>query len=140
MTVDFLDASNRHHSDASFLFEDHRYPNADQLYGLAAECALKDILRRLYSGTIDKDGFLLINGKKVKGHVNEFWGVFSGMVSGRTESQFGLFSMDAPFGNWSVHQRYTLSSDISKETVEAHKRASDAIFETRQSLILDGVI
>ncbi len=47
MAIDFLDAAGRHRADAELLFEHGRWPNADQLYGLAAECGLKAVMEVL---------------------------------------------------------------------------------------------
>lgn len=43
MQSDFLDAHNRHWQDAEQLFEAQRWANADQLFGMAAECGLKSL-------------------------------------------------------------------------------------------------
>jgi len=45
---DYLDAMERHWLDAEDLFQrtDPRLANADQLYGLSAECGLKALMRK----------------------------------------------------------------------------------------------
>jgi len=45
MTADFLDAHERHWTDAEILFAQGRFANADHLYGLSAECGLKWLMR-----------------------------------------------------------------------------------------------
>ena len=45
--ADFRDAHLRHWQDAELLFEHQRWANADQLYGLSAECGLKAVMRAL---------------------------------------------------------------------------------------------
>ena len=47
MAEAYADAAVRHWSDAEFFKEDQRLPNADQLYGFAAECALKVALLKV---------------------------------------------------------------------------------------------
>ena len=44
--ANFVDAHHRHWEDAQLLFRNHRWANADQLYGLCAECGLKAVMRR----------------------------------------------------------------------------------------------
>lgn len=44
MKANFLDAHKRHWNDAERLFAAACYANADQLYGMAAECGLKQLM------------------------------------------------------------------------------------------------
>ncbi len=41
MNTNYKNAARRHYEDAEILFNRLRWANADQLYGLAAECGLK---------------------------------------------------------------------------------------------------
>lgn len=43
--TDFVDAHERHWRDAELLWQHQRWANADQLYGLSAECGLKALMR-----------------------------------------------------------------------------------------------
>ncbi|WHF34964.1 hypothetical protein [Aeromonas salmonicida] len=45
MQADFLDAHARHWDDAESLLQAQRWANADHLYGMAAECGLKQLMR-----------------------------------------------------------------------------------------------
>ena len=47
--LDYADATRRHWDDGLFLLEDRRLANADHLFGLAAECALKAVMLPLRS-------------------------------------------------------------------------------------------
>ena len=47
MPVNFRDAAERHWADAGYLLEDDRIANADHLFGLSAECALKALMLSL---------------------------------------------------------------------------------------------
>lgn len=47
LPIDYGDSADRHWLDAELLRGGRRTNNADQLYGLAAECALKAIMVRL---------------------------------------------------------------------------------------------
>jgi hypothetical protein len=44
MDTDYKNAACRHYEDAEILFKQLRWANADQLYGLAAECGLKAVM------------------------------------------------------------------------------------------------
>ena len=55
MPIDFCDAAQRHWEDAGYLLADARPANADQLFGLSAECALKAIMLAL-GMTLRADG------------------------------------------------------------------------------------
>ncbi len=44
--ADFVDSHRQHWTDAELLYRNDRWLNADQLYGLCAECGLKAIMRR----------------------------------------------------------------------------------------------
>ena len=48
MPVDFRDAAERHYEDAGYLLADDRLSDADHLFGLSGECALKAVM--LYVG------------------------------------------------------------------------------------------
>ena len=48
MPLDFRDAAKRHWKDAEYLLEDERFAaNADHLFGMSAECALKAVMLSL---------------------------------------------------------------------------------------------
>jgi len=44
LKTDYLDAFSRHREDGDLLYDHARWPNADQLYGLSAECGLKAVM------------------------------------------------------------------------------------------------
>ena len=44
MRPDFFDAQQRHWVDAEHLLQAQRWANADHLYGMAAECGLKQLM------------------------------------------------------------------------------------------------
>lgn len=99
---DYADAAQRHWDDANFLMEGDRFPNADQLFGLSAECALKAIMLAL--------GMEMKNNKpkdKKHGHIDGLWDEFIGFTSSRDQTHYAD-SLDASnlFSTWSVHQRY----------------------------------
>lgn len=74
MNPDFHSAAHRHWNDAEFLHCDSRLGNAYQLYGLAAECALKAVMQGLGMQLGDK-GRPQEPGHKV--HIDKLWQAFS---------------------------------------------------------------
>ena len=60
--ADFHDAHLRHWQDAELLFRHDRWANADQLYGLSAECGLKAVMR-LLEMPVGRGKFHAIAGK-----------------------------------------------------------------------------
>ena len=74
--ADFANAHFRHWEDAEFLFRAGRWANADQLYGLSAECGLKAVMVA--------DGLSVdVAGSPYRKHVNRLWGIFRAIVQGR---------------------------------------------------------
>jgi hypothetical protein len=51
MNTDYKNAARRHYKDAEILYSRLRWANADQLYGLAAECGLKAVMVGLCAST-----------------------------------------------------------------------------------------
>lgn len=47
---DYIEAGRRMYNDADVLFDIKSYPTATHLYGLAAECAIKEALKRVPGG------------------------------------------------------------------------------------------
>jgi len=82
MKADFKNAYDRHQKDAEILFDKKRYANADQLYGLAAECALKAVMVGLDPALANQDGDLVNQGDKK--HIDKLWGHFRFFLSGRS--------------------------------------------------------
>jgi len=121
MAEAYAEAAVRHWSDAEFLNNDHRLPNADQLYGLAAECALKVALFQIPSCV--SNGALL---GRYREHINELWEriplqsverIAAGLVP--------LLRMPTkPFADWSVDQRYESGDSIKSDAVKKHRDAA----------------
>lgn len=117
-------AAFRHWSDAEFCVGDQRHPNADQLYGFAAECAFKAALIKipgcLSSGALQK---------KYREHVNELWEVIP--VQSVHSSVPGLVPLlrtpAKPFADWSIDQRYESGEAISADRVKKHREAARRI-------------
>ncbi len=79
MPADFKDAANRHFEDASFLFDADKFPNADHLFGVSAECALKAIMKAL-GMPVRQDGAPQKREHRV--HINNLWDEFIAFANG----------------------------------------------------------
>ncbi|MCA9526580.1 MAG: hypothetical protein KC549_09835 [Myxococcales bacterium] len=97
----------RHFRDASLLEARGRRENADQLYGLAAECALKEAMSGL-GLPLDAGGIDL--ERRYYHHVELFWDTATAFLSGRPgASLLAVLGGDRPFADWHVDQRYRLA-------------------------------
>lgn len=122
MKPDFKNAYERHQKDANSLFDNKRYANADHLYGLAAECALKAIMMGLDPCIANNKGDL--NDPKDKKHINFLWDHFKLFIQGRSASSYLAYvSMKNPFNKWSIEARYAHQKFFTKIEVESHKTA-----------------
>ena len=113
---DYYDAAQRHWDDANHLLSTNRLPNADQLFGVSAECALKAIMLPL--------GMPMNNGRplnKKHGHINVLWDEFITFANGKG-------------------QRYDHSSVISPQIVTVHKVSAEVAFNCLTQAVMDGVV
>lgn len=122
MKTNFKNAYFRHQKDADDLFANKRYANADHLYGLAAECALKAVMIGLDSSLVDKNGDLLNQGDKI--HINKLWQYFRLFAQNRTASPYlACLPRENPFSKWSVNSRYANEKCFIKNNTLPHKVA-----------------
>ena len=133
---DYNDAAQRHWDDANFLLAAARIPNADQLFGLSAECALKAIMLAL--------GMKMKHGKpedKKHGHIDCLWDEFISFANTRNGVQYATtLSTNNPFANWSVHQRYEHSSQVSTQAISDHRAGAEQAFKSLIQAHIDGIL
>lgn len=121
----FEQAALRHYEDAETLKDRGAYPNADHLFGFAAECALKVALART-------PGQLTGEGNLTKGyylHINKLWGPAALLMSS-TRLFPGLYTVlksTNPFNDWSEEQRYASGEYITPAVVEKHRSAAQRL-------------
>jgi len=112
MDENFRNAARRHWNDGRTLTNCNRMDNADQLYGFAAECALKSALVVLG----------LFHEQAHRKHINELW---SKMQGTRFYSAFpGLAQLlvgTNPFADWDVRQRYFEDGYITEQVLQKHE-------------------
>lgn len=138
MNAHFHDAAQRHWEDAGYLFAAQRLANADHLFGLAAECALKAVMLPL--------GMELLHSGRPKekkhGHIDGLWDEFLTFATNRGGARYAdlLASYENPFANWKVDQRYAARSAFLLPIVQDHKRGADLAKFCLDMAKVDGVV
>lgn len=117
MSENYTESAGRHWADAEHLLINERRENADQLFGLAAECALKTALinppAHPEPGALSRGYYL---------HVDELWDRVSLAAIPRQFSGLqALLKGDNPFHDWRVGQRYSSSGIVTEEAVARHR-------------------
>jgi hypothetical protein len=137
MTTNYRDAAVRHFVDGDTLNRATRHANADQLFGLAAECALKAVMVGL-GMQVTKNGAPRDYAHKV--HMPELWMAFQSFAEGRLGSRYlEPLSHRNPFDDWRVDQRYWVSSSIGAARAKYHRDAATSCRESMELAVLDGV-
>ena len=122
---DFVDAHRRHWTDAELLYGRERWPNADHLYGLSAECGLKAVMRCL-----DK--------MPEKKHLPELWSMFEDFARGREGGRHLKLPDGQPFDNWLIDHRYAHREHFDQGRVVPHREAAQGIRVMVGSMKQDG--
>ncbi len=111
MSENFQQAASRHWRDANVLYREGAYENADQLLGLAAECAIKYALGE--SGRPHKNV-----------HIDELWDKVTPNYIARQFSTLAVILQQFrpnPWSNWSIEQRYFRDGYVTQPDVDRHK-------------------
>lgn len=117
MGENYAHAALRHWGDALLLDREKRLENADQLYGLAAECAIKTVLHMLPAFS---NGSCLLD--EYKHHINVLWNKAGHQSIEKVSRTLpALLRARNPFSDWHVDQRYSPDGSISVEKLEIHK-------------------
>ena len=134
MNADFLDAHYRHWQDAEYLREAARWANADHLYGMAAECGLKHLMKKMFNMTTDTNtGSPSLPVDRV--HINEAspkkdsaWVRYSSYLSGSNghAPEYALSTIN-PFQDWDVAQRYAARTHFDASRVQAHQQGAEQV-------------
>lgn len=122
MPLDYLDAHRRHLSDADRLFSDQRFPNADQLYGLSAECGLKAIMLK-FGMPMNND--MPANRHDWK-HADGIWMRYETYRQGPDGASRYVLSAN-PFSDWSITQRYDHRADFDETRTRPHKAGAEVV-------------
>lgn len=140
---DYATAARRHYKDAQFLFGGDRWPNADHLAGVAAECGLKTILLGYFGATLNQRN-MPVYGQPNRwlGHLNALWNELPQVVSGRTAGPVftALLAGQPPFVNWNIDDRYSDGSAITEQDARGHISSARAILGILEQAILTGTV
>ncbi|WP_457629656.1 hypothetical protein [Oceanithermus sp.] len=136
MSTDFLDAFERHRGDAELLLKNKRWPNADQLYGFAAECGLKAVMQVL-GMRLRNNGAPKASSHRV--HIDRLWSEFHAFAAGRgVEPYNAMLPVENPFSNWNTNQRYYRSEEITETIAVQHRKALGHVHRVVSRARLDG--
>jgi len=136
MCVDFHDAAKRHFEDAEYLLKDTRLANADHLFGLSSECALKAVM--IWLGMKHKKG--KPEKKHHLVHINGLWNEFITFADNRNGAHYTSILTGGlnPFDDWDVSQRYRHGSEITGKIVNKHHQAAKDTRLILETAILNG--
>lgn len=111
-------AALRHFRDGSTLRDKGAWANADQLYGLAAECAIKSALVQV--------GLTPGQATFPRVHIDKLWDrVHVHSIQKAYPCLSGLLrATRGPFAGWSTDQRYSRDEAVDEETCEGHRQWS----------------
>ncbi|MEK7704493.1 MAG: hypothetical protein AAB426_05995 [Myxococcota bacterium] len=128
MTEVYDEAAMRHYRDGELLRREDRVANADQLYGLAAECAIKSALVCLTGSA--SDGQLVTQYKE---HIDRLWDIapVQGLQK-RYPRLAAVLKALRPFDDWSIRQRYEGDDAVGPDALEHHRRAASRILGSLQ--------
>ena len=139
MVVDFRDAAERHWEDAVHLLADNRLANADHLWGLSAECALKAVMLSL-GMTLRPDGAPA--DPKYQVHINKLWDEFITFAYNRSGVYYSarITGISNPFYDWDINQRYQHRSSITSGIAKNHQVAAMTVKQILEAAVLNGDI
>jgi len=139
MPVDYRDAAERHWADAEYLLADSRMANADHLFGLSAECALKAVMLAL-GMTLRPDG--RPTNPQHSLHINNLWNEFISFANARNGAHYALplSSIANPFTNWDVSQRYDHRTGVTPAVAATHQQGAQIAKRILDNAVLNGDI
>ncbi len=116
-TACYGEAAMRHYRDGKLLVDNRRFPNADQLFGFAAECAIKSALMELRQCI--QDGELR---KEYHEHIDSLWKRASlQSLQKRYPKLTTLLRRTSPFNRWSTDLRYAADDAVGELDATSHR-------------------
>ncbi|MEZ4468589.1 MAG: hypothetical protein R3F43_30165 [bacterium] len=151
--TDYASPAFRHLRDGEYLLQGattdpHRRMNADQLFGLAWECALKavtvgfgmrmDVPKRVYRRILGR----MPKRKADFVHADKVLPRFLHYANGRAQAQYAAqLGAANPFADWKVDQRYLNDGPYpGLLVVKGHQRAACIGIGVLRQAIIDGVV
>ena len=127
LPTDYLDAMERHWEDAELFWnqEPKRLANADQLYGLVAECGLKALMTKLVRGYFDHNLGRPSNRADLV-HADGIWSCYMNYSQGGAAARYALPTNTNinPFGQWEIDDRYANRTHFFQARVNGHRNAA----------------
>lgn len=134
--ADFQDACDRHWDDGECLLAKGQLANADQLFGLAAECGLKHTMLRL-GMNVDSEGVPTEKAHRV--HIDRLWETFHAFANDRNGARYASYlPANNPFSKWSIHNRYAHRRHFTNDTVGAHRDGAKSVRDLLRTTEVDG--
>lgn len=137
MNADFLDSHRRHLRDADYLFAASHLANADHLYGMAAECGLKQLMIAFGMQTNATGS---PNRKNDRVHVDKAWAGYDAYRSGHVAGVRFVLPSEIPFDNWRAEQRYANTGHFDLDRVEPHRAAAHVVHALMKKAELEGLV
>lgn len=138
MSADFLDAFERHWHDAELLLTSARWANADHLYGIAAECGLKQLMLKFgmgYDMVGDKP-----DNRDDRVHADGIWSRFEHYRSGHVGGASYVLPSANPFHNWKISDRYAHQDNFDEQRARNHRLGAVCVQQLLQQARRDGLL
>jgi len=116
---------DRHWDDAELLWSQmpKRFANADQLYGLVAECGLKALMTKLVKGYFNHS-LGRPNDRADLVHADGIWYRYVNYSQGVAAARYALPTNTNPFGQWEINDRYANRIHFVHARVDGHRNAA----------------
>jgi hypothetical protein len=133
-TTSYSDAARRHMQAANTLHDaepaHRRRDVAGYLYGIAAECALKNIMRRSHSWSIGRERD---QGAPVRLHFPHLKTELRDTASGRHAATLRRFAEDTAFMNeWDITMRYAEKNAVSDALVRKWREDAARVLQAME--------
>lgn len=138
MQADYLDAHQRHWDDAERLYGACRWANADHLYGMAAECGLKQLMRA-FGMPFDENRSQPAKEQDRK-HADAIWARYESYRCGHHQGCSYVLTGDNPFDKWEVSQRYANQSHFSQARARTHQAGAQMVCNLVRQAQYDGLL
>jgi hypothetical protein len=138
MQSDFQDAHERHWEDAELMFNAGRWPNADHLHGVSAECGLKALMLKFGMNMHETEDKL--EKKADRKHADEIWERYDTYRAGRPAGSDYDILADKPFDDWRIEQRYAHRVHFDEARAKKHRQGALAVRAVIRKARLDGII
>jgi hypothetical protein len=114
----------RHWEDAELLWNQvpRRFANADQFYGLAAECGLKAIMTKLENNFFNHALNRPSSGDDLC-HAKGTWDRYRHYSQGWGAARYALPPIANPFAQWEIADRYSSRGHFRYTRVNNHRTA-----------------